>query len=93
MQCSAECNFNCVPQVLGSLTPANLQAAARRLLPYPCRSRYTSITMVPRPPGLLQRLLFKLATLQGGSQMAVGGIAAAAVLAAGGLLARAWYRR
>ncbi len=43
-------------QVLSEIGPSSVRDAARRCFPYPCRSRYTALSMVPRPPSLLQRL-------------------------------------
>eukprot|EP00877_Chromochloris_zofingiensis_P010305 jgi/Chrzof1/5528/Cz16g06130.t1 len=39
-----------------------VQQSLQQLLPYPCRCRYTAITMMPKLPGLLGRLAFKLSS-------------------------------
>lgn len=59
-----------------------LQKHLRHLFPYPCTTRYTAITMMPRPPGLLGTLAFKWMTASTSTKAAVAA-AAVAVLAAG----------
>lgn len=81
------------PQVLGTLTPDNMLAAAQRLLPFPCKTRYTAVTMVPRQPNIFQRLLFKFAALSSEAQMAAAGAVGTAVLAAVGSVAWKYYSR
>ncbi|KXZ41067.1 hypothetical protein GPECTOR_863g106 [Gonium pectorale] len=49
-------NMEAREKVLSSCTPALLREALCRLLPTPATSRYTAISMLPRPPGFLHRL-------------------------------------
>lgn len=46
---------------MSQMNPVTLRAALQRLLPFPCRSRYSVVTMVPHPPGLLGRLAHRWA--------------------------------
>jgi hypothetical protein len=79
-------------QVMAEMTPASLQAMLCRLFPHPCRSRYTAITMMPRPPGIIGRLAFKWATASSSTQIAVAvagvGVLVAAAAAVGVAVAR-----
>ena len=43
-------------QALSGLTPETLRDSLRARFPYPCRSRYTAISMVPQAPPLMARL-------------------------------------
>jgi hypothetical protein len=54
----------------------------RCLFPCPCTTRYTALTMMPRPPGLLGSLAFKWMTASDTTKAAVI-VAGLAVLAAG----------
>ena len=70
-----------------ALNPEAMREAFRQLLPCPCRTRYTAITMMPQPPNLVQRLAFKcssmLARFTGGSGSGWGGEEEAAALGRG----------
>jgi hypothetical protein len=87
--------------VLSELSPARLQGALQRLLPSPPTSRYTVVTMTPKPPGPLLAAALKLHALWDAAVEACGGEARAAAAAAGvGLAAAAaavacvaWRRR
>lgn len=83
--------------VLEALSQDTLHQALKRLLPCPPRNRYTAITMMPQPPGVLQRVAWAaqglLARLTGGpaaagagAALAPGGAAAGGQLASSGSL-------
>lgn len=36
-------------EVIGQANPDAMRSALRRLLPYPCRSRYTAVKLIPQP--------------------------------------------
>eukprot|EP00882_Tetradesmus_deserticola_P013219 GHRQ01014016.1.p1 GENE.GHRQ01014016.1~~GHRQ01014016.1.p1 ORF type:complete len:535 (+),score=251.96 GHRQ01014016.1:49-1653(+) len=80
-------------EVMAQMTPASLQDMLCRLFPNPCRSRYTAITMMPRPPGLLGRLAFKFATASSSTQIAVALAGAGLLVAATAAVAVAASRR
>jgi hypothetical protein len=83
-----------LPQVLAELSAASLRARLRSLFPCPCRARYTTLTMMPRAPGLLARLAFRWAAASSGTQLAVGATTAAVLLAAAVAVGlSAWHRR
>ncbi|WIA32467.1 hypothetical protein OEZ86_003287 [Tetradesmus obliquus] len=69
-------------EVMAEMTPQTLQAMLCRLFPHPCRSRYTAITMMPRPPGLLGRLAFRWATASSSTQIAVAAAGVGVLVAA-----------
>ncbi|KAG2499479.1 hypothetical protein HYH03_002426 [Edaphochlamys debaryana] len=48
-------NMEAREKVLSACSPAALREAVRRLLPTPPTARYSAISMLPRPPGLLHR--------------------------------------
>jgi hypothetical protein len=50
-------------RVMEAMAPETMREAFRRILPCPCRNRYTAITMMPQQPNLLQRLAFKCSTM------------------------------
>lgn len=63
----------------------SMRQALQRLFPYPCTSRYTAITMVPQPPGILQRLMSALCGKDGkrGLLLIAGGAVMLTVAALG----------
>jgi hypothetical protein len=80
-------------QVMAEMTPESLQKMLCILFPHPCRSRYTAITMMPRPPGLIGRLAFKWATASSSTQIAVALAGVGVVVAATAAVAVAVSRR
>ncbi|KAL6755922.1 Metalloenzyme, LuxS/M16 peptidase-like protein [Haematococcus lacustris] len=50
-------------QVLAAFAPSSLRDAMQRVFPYPCRSCYTAVAMVPQPPSVWQRAAAALAGL------------------------------
>lgn len=79
-------------QMMETMSCEKLREHLRALFPYPCTSRYTAITMMPRPPGLLGSLAFKWMTASSTTKAAVGA-ATLAVLAAGVTAAVVYKRR
>ncbi|WIA12333.1 hypothetical protein OEZ85_012387 [Tetradesmus obliquus] len=69
-------------EVMAEMTPQTLQAMLCRLFPHPCRSRYTAITMMPRPPGLIGLLAFRWATASSSTQIAVAAAGVGVLVAA-----------
>jgi hypothetical protein len=67
------CFHSCCMQVLGEASPEAIRDAARRCFPLPCRSSYTAISMVPRPPSLLTRALRTLTSLATAPLALLGG--------------------
>jgi hypothetical protein len=65
----------------------SLKARLRTLFPYPCKQRYTAITMMPRPPGVLASLAFRFMTASTPTQLAVTGAGVAVLAAALGVAA------
>mmetsp|Transcript_12208 Transcript_12208/g.26250 ORF Transcript_12208/g.26250 Transcript_12208/m.26250 type:complete len:1102 (+) Transcript_12208:74-3379(+) len=47
-------------KVLGEISPHTMRDSMQRLFPFPCRSRYTAIAMVPEPLPLLYRMVSAL---------------------------------
>lgn len=68
--------------MMASMSVSELRGHLRHLFPYPCTCRYTAVTMMPRPPGLLGALAFKWATASSSTKAAVA-VAALGVVAAG----------
>lgn len=58
--------------MLAALAPDTMRDALRQVFPYPCRSRYVAVSMVPRPPPLLSRLLSGLTSTLGSVGAALG---------------------
>eukprot|EP00879_Flechtneria_rotunda_P018339 GHRR01019236.1.p1 GENE.GHRR01019236.1~~GHRR01019236.1.p1 ORF type:complete len:223 (+),score=53.86 GHRR01019236.1:40-708(+) len=79
-------------EVMAVMNPDSLHSMLRQLFPYPCRSRYTAITMMPRPPGLLGRLIFKWMTSSSSTKAAIA-IAGAGLLVVAGAAGAAAIRR
>ena len=70
-----------VVQMMETMSCEKLREMLCHLFPYPCKSRYTAITMMPRPPGLLGSLAFKWMTASNTTKLVVAA-AGLAVLAA-----------
>ncbi|GLC40306.1 hypothetical protein PLESTM_001046900 [Pleodorina starrii] len=66
-------NMEAREKVLGCCTPDTLREAFCRLFPSPPTSRYTAISMIPRPPGLLRRIGTVLAARWMGTTAIFGG--------------------
>lgn len=80
-------------QVMAAMNPDSLRAMLCKLFPHPCRSRYTAITMMPRPPGLIGQLAFKWVTASSTTKAAVALAVAAVVVAAVAAVAVGLTRR
>jgi hypothetical protein len=78
-------------QMMESMSCEKLREHLRHLFPYPCTSRYTVVTMMPRPPGLLGALAFKWMAASPTTKAAVA--AAALTVIAAGVTAAVMARR
>lgn len=78
-------------KMMASMSCERLREVLCQLFPYPCKSRYTAITMMPRPPGLLGSLVFKWVTASSTTKAAV--LAAGLAVVAAGVAAAVAARR
>lgn len=69
-------------QMMATMSCAKLHEMLRALFPCPCKQRYTAVTMMPRPPGLLGSLAFKWVAASSSTKVAVAA-GALTLLAAG----------
>jgi hypothetical protein len=43
-------SVRCRAEVMAAASPEAMKEVLRRMFPYPCRGRYTALTLLPQPP-------------------------------------------